>query len=125
MATLAIDSQPYIIIPSYTTGTSTKIKVYGLELVNRMRYVILNKDTNSSLNGNVHIIPKTGEARVGCIYLEAPSLASKAENMKIAGHQYIGGNFTPQGTYKKTYILFNSSINGFAIPIKYAQVALC
>lgn len=45
--------------------------------------------------------------------------------MKLGGHNFIGGNSTPQGTYSRTYYLFDKSIDGYAVTIKYAQVALC
>lgn len=126
LTTLAFESSPKLIFPKHTAGTSDKIKVWGFISSVKMRYLIINKDTNTSLSGSVNIIPKTNTVpKMSCIYMEAPSLTSKADAMKLGGHSFIGGNSTPQGNYSRTYYFFNSNINGFAVTIKYAQVALC
>lgn len=54
-ATMLRDGSPYIILPKMYAGTSSKIKVYVLNVLSRnaIRIVIMNKDTNSSLDGKV------------------------------------------------------------------------
>lgn len=87
--------------------------------------MIINKDTNASLLGEV-IVQTRSEKNVvmKCIYLEAPSLTEKT-NILIGGHSYIAGNFTAQGPLKQVNILYEPSKFGFSVPIKYAQAALC
>lgn len=60
-----------------------------------------------------------------CIYLQAPSLTAKADQMTIGGHSYIASNFTPQGTYNRYPFNYDSSLQGFSVDIQYSQVALC
>lgn len=55
MGSLVSDSVPRIIIPKYTAGTSSRIKVWGLEVKTKNKFLIINKDTNTSLQGNVII----------------------------------------------------------------------
>lgn len=87
--------------------------------------MIINKDTNASLAGLV-IVQTRSESNVAmsCIYLEAPSLTEKT-NILIGGHSYIAGNFTAQGTLKQLKFMYDPSIFGFSVPIKYAQAAIC
>lgn len=81
---------------------------------------------NVSLNGKINIIIKsTKTTKAKCIYLEAPSLTSKADQIKLAGHYYIAGNATPQGTFKQFYYEYNTDIKGYSIDIKYAQAVTC
>lgn len=42
----------------------------------------------------------TKQVKAKCIYLQGPSLNSKADQITLAGHKYIGNNSTPQGTFK-------------------------
>lgn len=122
----AISSYPKITIPYYTPGSSGNIKAWGFESTYIHRYLIINKDTNVSLNGKVNIITKANKGtKMKCIYLQASSLTSKADNMTLAGHQYIGLNSTPQGTYKQFYYDYNPDLKGYSVDIKYAQAAIC
>lgn len=43
----------------------------------------------------------------------------------MAGHYFTYGNSTPQGNYSTVEYSYISDIKGFAIDIKYAQMALC
>lgn len=76
---------------------SSKIKAFGFTTGDIFKIVLLNKDTNASLNGTVLIKSElTGSLK--CIYLEAPSLTSK-DGIKIAGYNFLGGNATVNGTF--------------------------
>lgn len=62
---------------------------------------------------------------MSCIYMKAPNLTSKAQNITIGGHYYIGGNSTIQGKYNYKVFYYNSDVKGFQVSIKFAEVAIC
>lgn len=70
MGALIGDGVPRIIIPKYTAGTSSRIKVWGLETKTKNKFLIINKDTNTSLQGSV-IVQARSEKNIimRCIYL--------------------------------------------------------
>lgn len=103
--TLIRDGTPNFVLPSTKGLISSKIKVFGLTTGEIFKIVILNKDTNKSLNGTVLIKSKlTGDLE--CIYLEAPSLTSK-DGVTISGYNFIGGNATVNGTYQQKIVKYN------------------
>lgn len=55
-----------------------------------------------------------------CIYMEAPSLTSKADQMTIGGHTYPGGNSSILGTYQPVKVRPDSTVQGYRVSIKYA-----
>jgi hypothetical protein len=61
---------------------------------------------------------------MNCIYLQASSLTSTT-GITIGGHRYISGNYTAQGNLNQFYFQYDSSLNGFAVDIRYAQAAAC
>lgn len=85
--------------------------------------MLLNKDTNASLNGKV-LIKSELTSILKCIYMEAPSLTDK-DNITIGGYKFIGGNATAQGSFVQKKVSYNYAANGYEIPIKYAQAVLC
>lgn len=79
MAILAGELNPRIIIPSLYEGTSSRIKIWGLSSPTKFKFLIINKDTNESLNGYVNLQVKSKNGQVmTCIYMKAPNLTSKA-----------------------------------------------
>ena len=60
-----------------------------------------------------------------CIYMQAPTLTAKSDQMTIGGHRYIPGNFTPQGSYVRYPYAYDKNLQGYSVDIQYAQVALC
>jgi hypothetical protein len=91
----ALRNQPYIHKVPIAAGSSSNIKVYGLDDWG-YRVLILNKDTDINANGIVKIkLNHTGGIR--CSYLSAPSLSSttnatfaglsfKANSTEVSGH---------------------------------------
>jgi hypothetical protein len=57
--------------------------------------------------------------------MQAPTLTAKSDQMTIAGHRYIPGNFTPQGSYVRYPYAYDKNLQGYSVDIQYAQVALC
>lgn len=53
--TIIRDGTPQIILPATKGIISSKIKVYGFTTGDRFKVLLLNKDTNVSLNGTVLI----------------------------------------------------------------------
>ena len=85
--------------------------------------VLLNKDTNTTLNGTVLIKSElTGD--MTCIYMEAPSLSSKT-GITIAGYNYQASNTSINGTFYNKIINYSKADSGYQIPIKYAQAVYC
>lgn len=126
MAILASEKSPRIMLPMVTAGASGNIKVWGTEATLFQKFLILNKDTNTLLTGVVNIkVRADPSTRMTCVYMKAPSLTSKADQMSIGGHTYIGGTFVPQGSYDKHTFTYDAGIKGYSIPLSYAQVALC
>lgn len=79
MAILAGELNPRIIIPSLYEGTSSRIKIWGLSSATKYKFLIINKDTNTSLDGYVNLQVKSKEGQaMTCIYMKAPNLTSKA-----------------------------------------------
>lgn len=85
--------------------------------------VLLNKDTNTTLNGTV-LIKSELTGPMTCIYMEAPSLASKT-GIKIAGYNYQASNTSVNGTFYNKIINYSKVDSGHQIPIKYAQAVYC
>lgn len=126
MAILASEKSPRIMLPMVTAGASGNIKVWGTEATLFQKFLILNKDTNTLLTGVVNIkVRADPSTRMTCVYMKAPSLTAKADQMSIGGHTYIGGTFVPQGSYDKHTFTYDAGIKGYSIPLSYAQVALC
>ncbi len=99
------------------------MKAFGFSTGELFKLVLLNKDTNTTLNGTVLVKSQlTGVMK--CIYMEAPSLSAK-DGITIAGYNYIGGNATVNGTFVQKKIQYNHAAEGYQIPIKYAQAVLC
>lgn len=120
------DAVPEIIIPSLSPGSSSNIKVWGLESTFKFRVVILNKDTNSSASGEVNIqAMATSSTKMKCVYLRAPSLTSKAPDMSIGGYQYNADSSVPTGTFEQIEYSYSEDIMGYKVPIKYAEACHC
>ena len=56
---LMMSGSPSIILPDVKAGTSSKIKIWGLKTIDKLSFVILNKDTNPDLNGTIEIVAKS------------------------------------------------------------------
>ena len=117
---------PSIVIPSISGGISSKIKAWGFETVDKFRVVILNRDQNTTLNGVAFIqVQSRPSSMMRCIYMSAPSLSSKGEDITIGGYKYNPNNSTPTGSFDETVYEYDSLIGGYKVNIKYAQVASC
>jgi hypothetical protein len=126
VAILVSEKSPRILLPTLTAGISGNIKIWGTETSITQKFLILNKDTNPLLSGTVNIKVRADPAtQMSCVYLKAPSLSAKADQMSLGGHEYIGGTFIPQGNYEKSSFAYEANIKGYSIPIGYAQVAVC
>jgi hypothetical protein len=126
MGILAVELNATVIKPALSAGTSGNVKVWGFQSNFLYKILIINKDTNTSLAGKVTIYAQAdSRTTMSCIYMEAPSLTSKADQIKIGGHYYIGGNSTPHGTYSNVYYSYDTNLKGFLVDIKYAQAVLC
>ena len=98
----ATEKYPTVVLPTILSALSPKIKIFGMESSYIIKYLIINKDSNPSLNGNVEIMARgDASSKLTCIYLEAPSLTSKGADIKMGGHSFVGGNFTVQGRFEK------------------------
>jgi len=81
---------------------------------------------DANLTGQVTIVARAdSRIQMICVSMEAPSLTSKADDIKIGGHTYIGGNPAPQGAYDYKTYNYDSVKKGFVVDIKYAQAVLC
>jgi hypothetical protein len=76
---------------------SSKIKACGLLDGEAYKVLLINKDTNSSLNGTFYIKLEMKNP-MKCIYMEAPSLDLK-DNITIGGYHFIGRNAEAQGEF--------------------------
>jgi hypothetical protein len=92
------DGGPEIIQPTMESFISSQIKVFGYTTGDIFKVLLINKDTNTSLNGTVQIKSDLTMA-LKCIYMQAPSLTSKT-GITIAGYNFVGGNSTVNGTYE-------------------------
>ena len=81
---------------------SSKIKAYGFSTGEKIKYLLINKDTNASLNGKV-LITSELTSSLRCITLEAPSLTA-TDGVTIAGYSFKGGNSSLQGSFKSKRI---------------------
>ena len=76
-----------MIMPSQKVSLSSKIKAFGLTTGDVFKILLINKDTNKSLNGTVNVYSRlTGDLM--CLNMEAPSLDSK-DNITIAGYNFV------------------------------------
>lgn len=77
-AAYALRGQPTIALTTITAGTSSNVKMYGLNNYGgNYRVLIINKDTNPNISGTVDIkLPFTEGIR--CVYLSAPTLDETA-----------------------------------------------
>lgn len=126
LAVLAMEGTPRIVKPIISTGTSGNVKVWGLDSAYKKKYLILNKEINPLLSGEVTIkVIADVKTTLSCTYMQAAHLNSKADEMTIGGLSYIGGNPIPQGSYAKINYNYDESIEGFSIRLNHAQVALC
>lgn len=67
-AVLARQGSPEVVLPSMQSYISSKIKAFGFTTGDIFKIVLLNKDTNASMNGTVLIKSElTGSLK--CIYL--------------------------------------------------------
>ena len=67
-ASIIRDQSPEIILPSQKAHISSKIKSFGFSTGEVFGVLLLNKDTNTSLNGTVLIMSElTGD--MTCIYM--------------------------------------------------------
>lgn len=67
-ATLMRDGTPKVVLPSTKGLISSKIKVFGLTTGEIFKIILLNKDTNTSLNGTV-LVKSTLTGNLKCVYL--------------------------------------------------------
>lgn len=68
-----------------------KIKVYGFETLTTSKYLILNKNENETLKGQVVIKTRSSSTTfLKCISFNAQNLSS-TNNFTIAGHYYDAG----------------------------------
>lgn len=59
---LIMDNSPQTHIPTLVAGSSSKIKVWGLQTYASKGVLILNKDTNTSLDGHVKVYVQSGKS---------------------------------------------------------------
>ena len=104
-ATIMRDNAPEIVLPSSKAIISSKIKSYGFSDGLIFKILLINKDTNESLNGKV-LVKSQLTTPLKCIYMEAPSLTEK-ENITIGGYRFIGGNATVQGEFVSKKVVYN------------------
>lgn len=114
---------PEIILPSTKALISSKIKAFGFSDGESEKFLLINKDTNQSLNGTVFVKSHI-KSPMKCIYMEAPSLDSK-DNITIGGYNFIGGNAEAQGSFIQKKLAYDEIYGGYDIPIKYAQAVVC
>ena len=77
--TLVRDGTPELLTPD-RNGTNDHLKIWGFELFDKIKILILNKDTNRSLSGNVRVqIQSTSTVKMECTLLKANSMESKAD----------------------------------------------
>jgi hypothetical protein len=88
---------PYIDMAVASPGTSSSIKIYGLDYYYYYGLVILNKDMNASSSGDVKVMIND-QSGLYCIYLTALSLTSTS-GVTYGGLRFIGNNSSPQGNY--------------------------
>lgn len=75
-ASIIRDNAPEIVLPSSSAIISSKIKAYGFSDGIKFKILLINKDTNASLNGKV-LVKSTLTSTLRCLFLEAPSLSEK------------------------------------------------
>jgi len=102
------------------SGTSSNIKIYGLNSYNLVGFVIINKDLNKSASGIIQI-NMTSDYNITCLYMTASDLSSK--DISIAGEYFIPGNSSTQGNF--TQFVYTADSTGFKVPLNYSQVAYC
>jgi hypothetical protein len=122
MAIIINNFQPWIMIPTVVSGTSSKIKAYGFDNYGYYAVLILNKDTSPSANGTVDVkISYTTGIR--CMYLSAPSLSSTS-GISLNGYTFTSNSSYPQGEFVMKTILVGS--NGmYSVPLNYSEVVYC
>ena len=81
-------------LPSSRAIISSRIKAYGFSDGINFKVLLINKDTNASLNGKV-LVKSELTSVLKCFYMEASSLTDK--EITIGGYKFIGGNATVQG----------------------------
>ena len=84
--------------------------------------MILNKDTNMSMSGEVEVTLKDLNG-LNCIYFSAPNLSS-TDGATIGGLTITSNNSAFQGNY--TEYEFSINFDGrYSIPVNYSQVVYC
>lgn len=54
-ATVVRDGSPLVFLPSQRVHLSSKIKAFGLSAGDIYKILVMNKDTNKSLNGTIQV----------------------------------------------------------------------
>ncbi len=84
--------------------------------------LILNKDTNPNISGEVAITLRDVSG-LFCLYLTAPNLSSTS-GVTLGGLSFIANHSAFVGNY--TEHEYNVDISGqYYVPINYSQVAYC
>jgi len=98
------------------------IKVYGLDYYSTYGFIILNKDTDPSKNGQVRlsIWSKSG---VSCIYLTAASLSSTS--VKLGNVEFVANNSNFVGNYSSFNYYPDASDGYYYVNVSYAQAVFC
>ena len=122
MAAMVNDYSPYIIRPTVTSGTSSKIRVYYLDYHSHYGVLIINKDTSPTASGFVDVT-MSDQTGLHCIYTSAPNLTSTS-NINFAGYHFVPNVSRPQGFVYGEPV--NASSNGiYSVPVNYSSMAFC
>ena len=113
---------PWVMIPTVSVGSSSKIKAYGFDNYDHYSFLLLNKDSNSSAKGtvSVYLSYKTG---IRCMFLSAASLNSTA-GISLNGYSFTSNNSNAQGEFAmKTYQVDADGV--YNVPLSYSEVIFC
>ena len=117
------NQSPLICRPTVASGTSKSIKVWGLSnsASFNMGFVIINKDPDDTITGNV-IIKAESVDQLECIYLSSPSLTATS-GFKLGGYSYVPSDAAPQGTYASK--LYDNINKTYTVDMSFGRVAYC
>lgn len=113
---------PDLIRPAVVSGTSSKIKAYGMDYYTRYGVLILNKDTNPSASGTVQV-KISYFSGMSCVYLSASSLDATS-GWTLGGLSFVANSSTPLGDYTEVWVDVDES-GSYNIPVGFAQAVFC
>jgi hypothetical protein len=118
---LVLANEPYIDQTAVTSGTSSSIRVYGLDYYSNYGVLIINKDMNSSSSGDV-AVRLNNQNGLYCIYLTASDLTATS-GVTLAGINFVANQSSFVGNFKEYKYV---AVDGFyQVPLNYSQVAFC